>query len=39
MEIDDVAGVTQPRLVPRPAPHVVVRVGLQALQVVGAARL
>ena len=39
MEIDDVAGVTQPGLVPGQRPHVVVSVGLQPLQVVPTARL
>ena len=39
VEIDDVAGVTQPRLVPGESPHVVVCVGLQTLQIVGAAWL
>ena len=39
VQVDDVAGVTQPRLVPGERPHVVVSVGLQALQVVDTTRL
>ena len=39
VQVDDVAGVTQPRLVPGERPHVVVSVGLQPLQVVDTTRL
>ena len=39
VQVDDVAGVTQPGLVPGQRPHVVVSVGLQALQVVDTTRL
>ena len=39
VQVDDVARITQPRLVPGERPHVVVSVGLQSLQVVDTTRL
>ena len=39
VQVDDIAGVTQSGLVPGEGPHVVVSVGLEALQVVDTALL